>query len=90
MTNKTKIHYSKKFNKSIEKLDKKTRIQVETAIFNFLTTPKAADVKKLRGYNDLYRLRSGNYRIIFKEIEETILIIIFLDVKHRKDVYRDL
>ncbi len=43
------------------------------------------DVKKLKG-RDGYRLRVGNYRIIY-ELENDKLIIHVLEVGHRKDVY---
>ncbi|MEQ1790055.1 MAG: type II toxin-antitoxin system RelE/ParE family toxin, partial [Rickettsiales bacterium] len=44
-----------------------------------------ADVKKLKG-RDGYRLRVGNYRVIY-EIESNKLIIHVLEVADRKDIY---
>lgn len=89
---KYEIQFSKNFQKSLSKLENKSKKQIQSAITNFLTSPKTANIKKLEGYTDLFRLRSGDYRIIFKETNEKIeiLTIIFLDVKHRKDVYRNL
>lgn len=42
------------------------------------------DVKRLTNYTPEYRLRVGDYRVLF-EIEEDILVI--YRVKHRKDAY---
>lgn len=43
--------------------------------------------RKLKGYSDIYLLRCGEYRAVFQKKGSTFL---FLLVKHRKDVYRDL
>ena len=48
-----------------------------------------ADIKKLAGYSDRYRLRAGDYRIIY-EIADTQLIILIVGVGHRRDAYRAL
>ena len=44
-----------------------------------------ADVKKLQGPSG-YRLRVGNYRVIY-ELENRKLIIQVLEIAHRKDIY---
>ena len=48
-----------------------------------------ADVRKLAGYADRYRLRVGDYRVIY-EIVEGELIILVVGVGHRREVYRNL
>jgi mRNA interferase RelE/StbE len=50
--------------------------------------PRPAGSKKLHGY-EAWRIRVGNYRIIY-EIEEGRLLIILISVSHRKDVYKKL
>ncbi|MBA4862637.1 type II toxin-antitoxin system RelE/ParE family toxin [Streptomyces sp. PSKA54] len=47
-----------------------------------------ADVKKLSGHDDLYRLRVGTYRIAYT-IDDGKLIIL-VEVGHRRDIYRRL
>lgn len=46
-----------------------------------------ANIKKMVGGNDRYRLRVGNYRVIY-EIRDSHVIIWLVDVGHRRDVYR--
>jgi len=46
-----------------------------------------ADVKKLAGYDDRYRLRVGDYRVIY-EIIDGQLIILVVGVGHRREIYR--
>jgi mRNA interferase RelE/StbE len=48
-----------------------------------------ADLKKLSGYADRYRLRVGDYRVIY-EIADEQLIILVVGVGHRREAYRAL
>ena len=48
-----------------------------------------AEIKKLLGYPDRYRLRVGDYRIIY-EIIDAQLIILIVGVGHRREAYRAL
>ena len=43
------------------------------------------DIKKLTNYTPEYRLRSGDYRVLFELIENKIIIY---RIKHRKDAYK--
>ncbi len=46
-----------------------------------------ADVKKLAGYDDRYRLRVGDYRVIY-EVMDGQLVILVVGVGHRREIYR--
>jgi mRNA interferase RelE/StbE len=46
-----------------------------------------ANVKKLAGYKDRYRLHVGDYRIIYEIMDEQ-LVILFVGVGHRREIYR--
>jgi mRNA interferase RelE/StbE len=46
-----------------------------------------ADVKKLAGYEDRYRLRVGDYRVIY-EILDKQLVILVVGVGHRREISR--
>ena len=81
------------FKKSAEKEFKKLPSEVKTSILeiiNFLgINPYSShlNIKKLRGVAaDLYRVRSGDYRIIYS-VEKDILKIIIIKIGHRKVVY---
>jgi mRNA interferase RelE/StbE len=45
------------------------------------------DVKKLAGYEDRYRLRVGDYRVIY-EVMDGQLIILVVGVGHRREIHR--
>lgn len=46
------------------------------------------DIKKLRGYKDTYRLRVGNYRVIFKFINSVPRIVLIKDINTRESSYK--
>lgn len=48
-----------------------------------------ADVKKLAGLEDLYRLRVGDFRVAYR-IDNGRLVVLAVKVGHRRDVYRSL
>ena len=50
--------------------------------------PRPPGTAKLTGSEDLYRLRVGDYRIVY-QIRKTRLVVLVLRVRHRRDVYRD-
>ncbi|GKS58592.1 hypothetical protein YTPLAS18_21190 [Nitrospira sp.] len=50
-------------------------------------TPRPDGVKKLAGEDDLYRIREGDYRIIYT-IQDKNLIVLVVKIGDRKEVYR--
>ncbi len=44
------------------------------------------NIKRLQGGEDLFRLRVGSYRVVFKK-EERRLLILIVRIGHRKEVY---
>jgi mRNA interferase RelE/StbE len=44
----------------------------------------SGDIKKLKGFKNKYRLRAGNYRVLF-ELDGACLVV--YDVGDRKDIY---
>jgi mRNA interferase RelE/StbE len=46
-----------------------------------------ANVKKLAGYENRYRLRAGNYRVIYEVIDGQLIILV-IGVGHRREIYR--
>lgn len=58
-----------------------------TALINSLSqNPRPSGCKKLENRN-AYRVRSGNYRIIY-EISDKTLTVCVIRIRHRKDVYK--
>lgn len=83
------------FGKALEDLEKINRAQQKIIKEKLLILAKNPEVlknniKKLSGVKeDLYRLRVGSYRIIFKKEKEHFLILI-IRIGHRKEIYFSL
>ena len=75
--------------KFIRKQDKRIQRQIISSIRELAQNPRPQGCKKLQGYKELYRIRSGNYRIVYN-IKEKMLLVFVVRVSHRKDIYRHL
>ena len=79
--------------KSLLKLAKKDRalmVRLDRALLSLFDNPTPPNSKHLVGELDnLYRLRVGDYRIIY-QVDGGKLVILVVHVGHRKDVYRHL
>lgn len=83
MKNNYNINLTKKAEKFIKKQDKDTQKRIIRAIIEL----PEGDVKKLKGMNELYRLRIGDFRAIFEK-NDNELIIIVIDIGNRGQVYK--
>ena len=81
-----KVLFTKEAIKDIEKIDQTVKKQLYKKLFHFSGLDDIKVVaKKLHNHNTgEYRLRVGNFRIIFDLDKHTIII---LRIQHRKDVY---
>lgn len=78
-----RIEYSKNAAKHINQLDKQMKKRVKQAIEKL----PAGDIRKLVGYKTDYRLRVGDYRILFSRKFDTITI---KDVLPRGKAYKQI
>jgi mRNA interferase RelE/StbE len=79
------IKYHKKAIKFINSLQPKERQRIKDGISRLITAPESCDIKALEGYTDIYRLRIGQYRVIYTK-DNVILFI--ADVGNRGDIYK--
>lgn len=73
--------------KELRKLPIQVFLKVDEAILKLKDNPRPVGCKKLQGFSDTYRVRSGNYRILYR-IEDKKLIIEVIRIADRKDVYK--
>jgi mRNA interferase RelE/StbE len=74
--------------KALKKIPKDSIAVVWEVISALGQNPRPVGHKKLKGHQSIYRVRSGNYRIIY-EIQDKLLIVLVVHIGDRKDVYRD-
>ncbi len=73
--------------KSLRKIENRTQRRIEKKIDTLTSNPIPEDSKKLKGKRDLYRIRVGDYRIVYT-IENKKLIVLIIKIGHRKEIYR--
>ncbi|RPJ72465.1 MAG: type II toxin-antitoxin system RelE/ParE family toxin [Alphaproteobacteria bacterium] len=85
--------YTTDFKASVEKDLRKVSADRLPDIFKKIEelaeVPLPSDSKKLSGAENLYRIRVGDYRIIYEVMHKTKNITIFY-VRHRRSAYRGL
>jgi len=69
------------------KLPAKIRVRVADAIRSLQANPRPAGCKKLAGNANYYRIRVGDYRVLY-EIRDRVLLVLVIKVGHRREVYR--
>lgn len=79
-----KIVIKKKAKKFIDKLPKSERLRIAKAIEML---PNGEDIKKLKGSENLLRLRVGDYRIIYT-VDHGELVVIVVDAGNRGQIYK--
>ena len=86
-----KIEFVKSAKKEFDRLPGSVQDKITEAFFFLAQNPfsELLKVKKLRGAPNLYRLRVGDYRIVY-EVRTAIIVIVVIKIGHRKDVYRNL
>ncbi|MEI3614033.1 type II toxin-antitoxin system RelE family toxin [Pseudogracilibacillus sp. SO30301A] len=84
-----KINFSKRAGKYIKKLDKPTKERIKRALLLLAENPYDTnlDIHRLAGYDDSFRLRIGKYRVLYKIMDNEIVIFVF-DVDSRGDIYK--
>lgn len=71
--------------KALGKINEPQYSNIKTAIFSLANNPRPHGYKKLKG-RDGYRIRVGDYRIIYSILDK-ILTIDVVNIGHRKDIY---
>ena len=79
------IQYNNRCSKYLKKLDKTNQLRIIKAINEL----PFGDVKRLQGDNPNYRLRIGDYRVVFSKDEEKWIILI-IEIGPRGDVYNGI
>jgi mRNA interferase RelE/StbE len=73
--------------KEIQKLPRPLITKIVSAVDNLSSNPFPQGVRKLVGAENTYRIRIGDYRVLYNLIEQKVIIEI-IRVGHRKDVYK--
>jgi mRNA interferase RelE/StbE len=89
LANRYRVEISRSAERQLKAVPLKDRERIVQTILTLEINPLPVGVRKLSGYDDVFRVRVGTYRVIYS-IEGKKLLVIVLKVGHRKDIYRNL
>lgn len=79
------VSFSNQALKALEKIDEPHYSKIKKVIYSLSDDPRPVGIKKLTDRKG-YRIRVGDYRIIY-DILDSILVIEIITLGHRKNVY---
>jgi mRNA interferase RelE/StbE len=83
------IEFRASARNAMRKLPAAVLARLGPKIDSLADNPRPPDCVKLAGQENLYRVRVGDYRIVY-QIQDARLIVVVILVAHRRDVYRGL
>ena len=72
--------------KEVEALPNNVLSRVVRKVESLARTPRPAGCKKLKGYKDQWRVRVGDWRVVYI-IDDKAKLISVTRIAHRRDVY---
>ena len=82
---KMKIRIRKSAIKDLKKIDQSHKQKIHSKILSLKDFPEVSNVKRLTNFEPAYRLRIGDYRVLFDVVDDCIEIG---RVLHRKESYK--
>ena len=80
------VNLSSAAKRQLKKLSPTLQDTLKRLIDSLATDPRPSGCKKLKGRNNEYRIRTGNYRILYV-IKDDALIVTVIKLGHRRDAY---
>ena len=81
------IEFAKSAIKDLRGIDRQWLPKIISNIESLSENPRPSGCKKLAGSEHTYRIRVGDYRVIY-DIEDHKLLVYVVRIRHRRDVYR--
>jgi len=73
--------------KDLDRLPREILKRADPLVLALAENPRPFGSEKLQGFENLYRLRLGKYRIIY-EIDKAASLVTIAKIEHRRNVYR--
>ena len=73
--------------RDLRKLPEDARRRIAVTIDSLAGEPRPTGVEKLQGEAELYRVRVGDYRIVY-QVESKAPVVVVVRIGHRREVYR--
>lgn len=82
-----RVEFTSAAARAIRKLPKNVRTRLLDAIEELSAEPRPVGARKLAGAEIAWRIRAGDYRVIY-EVEDDLLVVTVVRAAHRREVYR--
>lgn len=82
-----RVEFAPQAIRDFRKLERHLQKKLKPHIDRLAENPFPQNIKKLAGDDDFYRIRVGDYRIVY-QVQKKILLVLVVKIGHRKDVYR--
>jgi mRNA interferase RelE/StbE len=83
------IAFKEKAVKQLSKIPTKFAEKIDELIQSLTLNPRPSGCKKLQGYENIYRVRYSDYRVLYS-IEDKKLVIEIIQIGNRKEIYDKL
>lgn len=84
------MNYSLEFRpaalRELKKLPREVSNHLHVIFEKLKENPRPPGCLKMKGDTGFWRVRSGNYRVVY-DIQDSKLVVLIVDVGHRKDIY---
>jgi mRNA interferase RelE/StbE len=81
------VTFARSARKELEALEIPYVERIVVRIEALMRDPRPRDCKKLQGEENLWRIRIGNYRVVYA-IYDKKRVVDIIAVRHRRDIYR--
>lgn len=82
-----RVKFAPAAGKALAKIDRPQRLRLQTTIAKLADDPRPPASKALVNRSGHFRLRVGDYRVIY-DIRDHELLVLVIDIGHRSDIYR--
>jgi mRNA interferase RelE/StbE len=83
------IQFKRSAQKDLRKLETVLISRILNAVESLSIDPTPRNSKKLKGVENIYRIRVGKYRIVY-EVDKSHNVVTVYYIRHRDDVYRHI
>ena len=87
VTTSYEVRLSGRAVRSLASLERREQLRIRAALDLLADNPRPPNCVAMKGENSVYRVRVGDYRIVY-EVLDGVLLIHVVRIGHRRDVYR--
>ena len=84
-----RINITSAAERQFKELPRRFQINIRDAIYSLSDEPRPEGCKKHQSKKNLWRIRVGNYRVVY-QIKDKELIVLILRIGNRKEIYQKL